>query len=347
LDLLIEYGLVSLAILLGLIGVILMVSLFRRPKVPKGETESPASSTSGATPAPIEPAHPESTPPGESIQPAGELATEPLEPTVSPGLDVAALSDLGQVRELNEDCLLTLDLFAVRQSMPLSAHLLAVADGLGGHLAGEVASAMAVRVLAEEVSRGLLDVPGEADQASLPDYPSLLSRAVQQANVVVHNAAQGNRSGMGTTLVAALVIDNHAYLANVGDSRAYLVSQTEIRRITVDHSLVERLVATGQITRQEARHHPERHLIYRSLGLSPEVEVDTFSESPEPGQWLLLCSDGLSSMVKDTDIHTAIVTAPNAQAAATALVAQANAAGGEDNVTVVVARWLTVPLICR
>jgi protein phosphatase len=134
----------------------------------------------------------------------------------------------------------------------------------------------------------------------------------------------------------AIVDGTTAHVVNVGDSRAYLVNAQGVRRITVDHSLVERLVATGQLTADEARNHPQRNVIYRTIGDRPQVEIDTFVQVLSPGDRLLLCSDGLSGMVRDEDMAQIVMQAGSPQAACRELVAAANANGGEDNITVIV-----------
>jgi len=159
-----------------------------------------------------------------------------------------------------------------------------------------------------------------------------------EANRAVYERGRKARSDMGTTLVVALAVGSEVYVANIGDSRAYRVNQREIQQITTDHSVVERLVATGEITREQARTHPQRNLIYRTVGDKPQIEVDLFHESLKPGDWLVLCSDGLNGMVEDTQIQLAVTTALNPQAACEELVRLANEAGGDDNITVIVVR---------
>jgi protein phosphatase len=157
-----------------------------------------------------------------------------------------------------------------------------------------------------------------------------------EANHSVYDRRRAAGTDMGTTLVAALVSGDLATVANVGDSRAYVLAQDEVFQITTDHSLVERLVATGHITPEEAHHHPQRNIIYRVIGERPEVDVDIFEQRLSPGEALLLCSDGLSGTVADNQIWQIWRTSTSPQEACERLVEAANQAGGQDNVTVVI-----------
>lgn len=230
----------------------------------------------------------------------------------------ASKTDVGNVREHNEDSLIA------------SSPLFAVADGMGGHEAGEVASEIAVTTMAGLVPEG-------------PDAQALAA-AVKEANAaVLRGAADGTgRPGMGTTMTTALVYDDQVIIAQVGDSRAYLVHNGSLQRITRDHSLVADLVEQGRITEEEARVHPQRSVITRALGSDPRMEPDTYRLQVEEGDRLMLCSDGLSSMVEDDVIEQALISNPDPQAACDVLVAEALAAGGMDNVTVIVVDPLAV-----
>jgi protein phosphatase len=228
-----------------------------------------------------------------------------------------AATDPGRVRKANEDGVLA------------APDVFAVADGMGGHAAGEVASAVAL-----ETVRSRLD-PRVATMASVTDV-------VRAANEAVHRRSLEDPAtrGMGTTLTliapASGPDGDRLVLANVGDSRAYLLADGELRQLTRDHSYVEEMLAAGQITAEEARRHPHRHVVTRVLGVDPSVAVDTWLLTPERGDRYLLCSDGLINEVADEEIARLIVAASDPQAAAEALVAAANAAGGRDNITVVV-----------
>ncbi|MBN1192225.1 MAG: Stp1/IreP family PP2C-type Ser/Thr phosphatase [Coriobacteriia bacterium] len=221
-------------------------------------------------------------------------------------------SHVGLVRSGNEDAFL------------VAPPLFAVADGLGGHHAGEVASSTAIDTLLEAAPRA-------ADAKSL-------GRAVRRANTAVIQAAESGlgRSGMGTTLTAAMVDGTRIAVAHVGDSRAYLLHFGELQQLTQDHSMVADLVRQGQLTAEESRHHPNRSVITRALGSDPNMLVDTFEIEAADGDRLLLATDGLTSMVDDDRIEQALGSEPTPQAAVDALVDSALTAGGHDNITVVV-----------
>ncbi len=221
-------------------------------------------------------------------------------------------SDVGLVREHNED------------SFVVQFPLFAVADGMGGHEAGEVASAIAVSRLAEEV-------PQTADDAAL-------AAAVEAANkAVIEAPSKGTgRAGMGTTCTAVVIDGSTMAVAHVGDSRCYLLHKGQLMRVTHDHSYVEELVAAGQITPEEARIHPNRSVITRALGNDPAMRADHFSVDVTKGDRVLLCSDGLSSMVTDGVIEETLMSCTTPQTCADALVDAALAAGGSDNVTCIV-----------
>jgi protein phosphatase len=224
----------------------------------------------------------------------------------------AAVTDVGKVRDHNEDGYLVDDTLG----------LVAVADGMGGHNAGEVASAAALDALRVAFSAG----------AAIDD-------AVSTANEIVYeqSVADRNLRGMGTTLTAgALGIDGTLLLGHVGDSRAYLVRDGALERITTDHSLVEELIRAGELTEEEAERDPRRSMITRALGLEPGVDVDTEAVDLRAGDRLLLCSDGLTTMVSEGAIAALMTEEPDPHVAARALVEAANDAGGVDNITVVV-----------
>ena len=249
-------------------------------------------------------------------------------------LVVGRRTDVGQERALNEDSLLTLDMAPIFRSSGVPVGLYAVADGMGGHEAGDVASRLAIQTVAGQMASQVLPltIAGEP----LPNTHHWLMAAMQAANQSVYDQRKAAGTDMGTTLVAAFVVSNKATIANVGDSRAYLLKQNEITQLTTDHSLVERLVAVGQITPEEAINHPQRNIIYRVIGEKPEVEVDLYERVLAPSEALLLCSDGLSGMVPDQQIWQIWRTSTSPQVACDRLVTAASQAGGEDNITVVI-----------
>ncbi len=252
-------------------------------------------------------------------------------------LRVGRRTDVGQLRELNEDSLLTLDLVWSNKSVSRPLGLFVVADGMGGHEGGEVASGLLVRAVAQYAVSELL--PRTTASGGEPlEFGAWLSAAIQAGNVEVFERSETAGTDMGTTVVAALMAGNEAYIAHVGDSRAYRINDAGIEQITVDHSLVESLVASNQITREEARHHPQSNVIYRTIGDKRQVTVDLDLVTLAPGDSLLLCSDGLSGMLTDDQLQRLVATAASPQAACDALIAAANRAGGEDNITAIVVR---------
>ena len=264
-----------------------------------------------------------------ALEPALQERRRPASVT----LLVGRRTDVGQERSLNEDSLLTLDISPVYRSIGAPVGLFVVADGMGGHEAGEVASKMAIQAIARQAVSEVLS-PAAASEP-LPDIRQWLTATALTANQAVYGQRKAAGTDMGTTLVMALLVGDMATIANVGDSRAYLLKQDEIVQITTDHSLVERLVATGQITPQEAANHPQRNVIYRVIGDKPQVETDLFEQRLAPGEALLLCSDGLSGMMPDKRIWNIWSTSTSPQEACDRLVEAANQAGGEDNITVV------------
>jgi PPM family protein phosphatase len=225
---------------------------------------------------------------------------------------VAAVTDPGRQRRRNED------------SYVMAPPLFAIADGMGGAQAGEVASRLATASLQE--SRA--DAGGEQRIADL----------IQEANSRVYDRSSSdpNTSGMGTTITVALVEDNHVSFGHVGDSRAYLIRGARIEQLTEDHSLVNELLKTGRLSREEAETHPQRSVITRALGTDPDVDVDTFSVPAEEGDVFLLCSDGLTDMVSEQSILDVVERhRDDIDGALRALVKEANRGGGQDNITVV------------
>jgi PPM family protein phosphatase len=230
----------------------------------------------------------------------------------------AAATDVGRMRTNNEDSYLS--------SQPVAA----VADGMGGHSAGEVASAIAIEELAALGNRG----PWETETAATDD----LKQAILRANRRIREMAASDRklNGMGTTLVALLEDGDMVHVANIGDSRGYLLRQGELSQVTVDHSLVQELVDDGRLSPEDAERHPQRSVITRALGIDREVEFDLFTYKLQVGDRLLLCSDGLSDVVEPAQIRKVLLRVRNAQRAARELVGVANEQGGPDNITVIV-----------
>jgi PPM family protein phosphatase len=259
------------------------------------------------------------------------VADDSLAQAAATGLEIGYRSDVGLLRELNEDSLVVLNLVHGHRSLCLSA----IADGMGGHQSGEIASSLLIQTLVSHAAQNWLAETGEDSGR----FSAWLDESIQTGNRAVFERAQQAGSDMGTTIVAALIVDGEAYIAHVGDSRAYHLTAGGLRRITTDHSFVEQLVASGEITRQQARRHPHAHVILRTIGDEPDVEVDHYRFSRQPGEQLLLCSDGLTTMLSDEHVRQILVQAESPQAACDTLVEEANSAGGEDNISVIVIRW--------
>lgn len=242
-------------------------------------------------------------------------------------LDVAQLTDVGRKREHNEDNMA----YVIPKDPVAMMHkgaLFIVADGMGGHAAGEVASEIAV----DTVSNAYY-------QDDNDDVPTTLLNSIRRANAAIHQRAAENmlRSGMGTTCVATVLRGNVAYIANVGDSRAYLVRKARMRQVSQDHSWVAEQVRAGLLTEEQARTHAQRNVITRSLGTQTDVEIDIFREVLEEGDTLVLCSDGLSGFISEEDLlRTIDQFVP--QESVYHLVERANENGGGDNITAIVVR---------
>ena len=237
----------------------------------------------------------------------------------------------GQVRDLNEDSLLCLALSTIQQGFSQPAGLFAIADGMGGHATGDLASSLAIQSVTQKAFAELTPIQNMTPEK----HASWLQEAVQTANQVVFESRQKAGNDMGSTLVCVLMLGNHAYLAHVGDSRIYLLRDGAIQQLTTDHSLVQHLVSIGDITPDEARVHPQRNVIYRSLGEKLQVDVDHYTLEVQPGDRLLLCSDGLSGMLDDQKIRIIVQEAQSPQVACDFLVDAANLAGGEDNISAI------------
>ena len=238
-------------------------------------------------------------------------------------MKIWGITDIGAVRSDNQDS------YRIEQ-IGDEAALVAVCDGMGGARAGNVASSVAADALV-----GALETAAEASGEPKP-WPEILSDAVCAANRAVHELSRSREEyhGMGTTLVAALITDARIYVANVGDSRCYQIREGAMERVSRDHSLVEDLVERGEITREEARHHPKRNLITRALGVDRDVKVDLF-ERENCGGYLLLCSDGLSNLVTEEELRTEIVR-EDKETCCSRLLQLALVRGAPDNVTAVV-----------
>ena len=257
----------------------------------------------------------------------------------------AGNSDAGDVRrsEPNEDSVLILQLQRVHESNAAPAGIFIVADGMGGHDYGQVASHMAVNLIAERMTRELLGAPLQSERNGEPvpeaqedDLVGLLRGTIEEANLTLCQKNQHDKTDMGCTLTGFMIVGEHAYIANVGDSRTYMVRGGQIYKLTTDHSLVGQLVAGGLIEPDDVYTHPQRSQIFRSLGDKPNVQIDIFKQQLLPGDILLSCSDGLWEMVRDPQIEGILNSAPDPQTASAQLLDMANTNGGEDNVSAVI-----------
>jgi protein phosphatase len=266
------------------------------------------------------------------------------------------MKNRGQVREINED-----EVFAkvAQATGEEPVGLFIVCDGIGGHSGGEFASEWAVKTI-REMLKDLFDAPDRRKTVKLDEeeieaiaagdamptrklgeteMEDRIRRAIQRANEVVREIALAKpelAGDTGTTVTMAVVKGEVAYVANAGDSRSYLLRDGQLKPITQDHSVVASLVKAGMIQPEDIYTHPQRNLIYRSLGDTPQAEVDVFRQELQPGDQMLICSDGLWEMVRDPQLTVIMAKAPSPKAACQRLIDAANANGGEDNISAVV-----------
>ena len=241
-------------------------------------------------------------------------------------MKIYAMTDVGRKREVNQDYVYVTD-----KPIGPFPNLLAVADGMGGHKAGDFASKYTVTVLRKELEQTSIDRPEE-----------ILRGIVATANNKLIEAAATDvkLEGMGTTLVAATVVGNTLYFANVGDSRLYLINE-KIRQLSKDHSLVEEMVRLGGIKEEEAKNHPDKNIITRAIGVKPDVEADVYEYRLKKGDTILMCTDGLSNMVEDEDMFDIVKGSRDIVEAVQMLIEKANSNGGRDNIGVVMAEPLS------
>lgn len=252
-----------------------------------------------------------------------------------PALLVGCLSDPGITRRNrpNEDSVFAAKGTRLHQAQPQPAGLFIVADGMGGHVYGQEASRLAIQTMIDGVLPGLF-TGGDLNTA---DFRKLLVDGVQAANRVIYQINQERFTEMGTTITAVLIVDSTAIVVNVGDSRTYLYREAEgLRTVTHDHSLVAYLAETGIIKPDDIYIHPQRNQIYRSLGSKPVIPVDAFTEQLQPGDTLLLCSDGLWEMVRDPFIQQILHKRASPPQTSNALIEAALQGGGTDNISVIV-----------
>ena len=330
-----------------LILILLLLLWFRRRRkrspvvhdLPKAE---PLPQPDDAVTTPVTPPDLAQTEPSLSVDEKDEMTTIPVitvdEPETVPisgqrpaqiGWQIAGLTDVGLKRELNEDKLLMIEA-EIPGLGPYGIY--AVADGMGGHEKGEVASQLTLRAVQEQFTQ---HPPTSAD-APFDDWLKAAATAANQAVLARQGPGNAQERKMGSTLVVTLVTEEQAHIANVGDSRAYRLNDEGIGQITVDHSLVERLIQIGQLTREEARVHRQRNVIYNTIGDKPNLEVSLYHLALQPGDRLLLCSDGLSNMITDEEILDISRSHTLPAEACKRMVEAAKSAGGNDNITAII-----------
>jgi protein phosphatase len=250
------------------------------------------------------------------------------------------LTDVGNVRSNNEDSVIAMEISAAFSSRPTSALLCAIADGVGGAQKGEVASMLAIQTITAEVLRMV---------GSVTDRLSILKASIEAANDAVgaYGMEHSESEGLATTIVASFIENDTAYVAHAGDSRVYLVNRAGIKQLTKDHSHVQDLVDSRQITQEQARHDPRRNVITRAVGGATDIQVDTTWAKLEPGDRVLLCSDGLWEPITDEEIHQIIFQSTDSQSACNRLVLRAKEQGGRDNISVVIVEIQNPPNVNR
>lgn len=237
----------------------------------------------------------------------------------------AAITDVGKVREINEDN------YCIDENQ---VGLYMVADGMGGHKSGEVASSIAINIIKEHITHYLTE---EFQEQSVK---GVIFEAFNRANKEIYNRSKEDFDceGMGTTVTMALIIDKRVYIGHIGDSRAYLLREEVLQQITEDHSLVAELVRNGSITEREAMRHPQKNIITRSLGTDENLKVDIFSMDLNKGDILILCTDGLTNFVDKEELKKAVLEEDDCFESCSTLVSLANQRGGYDNITVLIVK---------
>ena len=233
-------------------------------------------------------------------------------------------TDVGRKRKINQD-----SIFASDRPVGNLPNLYIVADGMGGHNAGDFASRYAVNTVRDYIA-------GSREKNPV----KLIDEAIRLANrgIIREAGRHEEKYGMGTTIVVTTVVDRYAYTANVGDSRLYLFEDGSLKQITKDHSLVEEMVRLGEITEEDARTHPDKHIITRAVGADEEIEIDFFDYQLPPDSLLLMCSDGLTNMVTDEEIRKILLRGDGLEENVESLIGTANENGGKDNIAVIMVR---------
>ena len=235
-----------------------------------------------------------------------------------------ASTDVGKVREINEDS------FYITEDPFNSVQLFLLADGMGGCNAGEIASKLAIKSAKKYIENNFADTPKDRDSLI-----QLVGSSLEYANMVVYEKALTNKeySGMGTTLEICLIYNNRAYIGHIGDSRIYRIRKEFMRKLTQDHSYVQKLLQEGTITKEEAEHHPKKNMLMKALGCNAFAEPDVMIKGFQKGDIIIICSDGLSNMVSQEEIYE--IVRDNFETAPKELIERANQNGGLDNITII------------
>ncbi len=243
-------------------------------------------------------------------------------------------SDIGKVRELDEDSIVIITAEMDSGGNKSTSSLFVLGDGVGGHIKGEIASYLGTKTAAQELIHLMLSVPGKTED----EIENSVKNSIKKANKTIYDRIKDHPEygGMATTLVVALIKDRKLYVGNVGDSRAYIIND-EIRQITRDHSVVQEMVDAGKITKEEARTHPKKNVVTRVVGYYQDVDVDVFKKNISEKDTVLLCCDGLSDVVRDEEIKDIVKNQKNFSKASDELVSKANERGGPDNISVIIA----------
>ena len=243
-------------------------------------------------------------------------------------MEIGVKTDVGIIRENNQDAYY----ISSREDRPLFI----VADGMGGHKAGEIASSMAIDIISKNFKKHLIDTSVNEE-----DIKDIIKESIYEANdkIYIKSTEDERYSGMGTTVTLAYVLNEKIFIGHVGDSRAYLLSNGILSQITEDHSLVEELIRNGSISREEAKHHPQRNIITRAVGTSNEIRADIITKYKSKDDILLLCTDGLINIVDDEQIKKSLFINECIQKACEELVSISNDRGGFDNVTILAVKF--------
>ncbi len=311
---------------------------------PQSADERPATEPEQAmeTPAPAEPEEDEAPPKADAEATQAAEADSTAIPAPKPiltrqrhALSYGIASDVGIVRDNNEDACFGMGWQSLTVDERPDFGLFIVADGMGGHLDGERASGVAVQTLAAEMLDSIyVPMLKDFNSGSNPTILEALIQATERANRAVIERVPGG----GTTLSAVAIVGNLAYLVHVGDSRAYLLHEDKIEQLTTDHTLVQRLIEMKELTRQEAEHYPQKNVLYRAIGQNEQLKLERMVRTLPPGAQVLLCTDGLWDLVDDARLLATAAEARSPQEACDRLIRLANERGGADNVSVIICK---------